>query len=183
MKRFLGVATVIGICVYAAVAFAGNLNTSGECPATGSDCELGHAGSTSLAIITDGGTVTFDGGITPSAWFSADMRVDTVASGTLGANRVTVVTASTDVDIADCSTATIGNWYTVVVRDASETVKIASLDSSDIFKVSGLALTAGEELDSPTAGATTAGSSVTLVCTANNRYTAIRTSGLWVDGG
>jgi hypothetical protein len=183
MKRFLGAATVVGICVYTAVAFAGNLNTSGKCPATGSDCELGHSGSTSLAVVTDGGTVTFDGSITADSWVDAIERVTTVASGLLSPNRVTVLSAGVDVTIADCETGTVGNWYTAVVRDASETVSISSVDASDIFYVSGLAMDGGDELDSPTAGATTAGASITLVCTQANVYIGIHASGLWVDGG
>jgi hypothetical protein len=183
MKRFLGVATVIGICVYAAVAFAGNLNTSAKCPATGSSCSIGHSGTTTFDIVTDGGTVTFDGTITPDSWVSAPARVSNAGSGALSTNRVSVVTATGDVTILNCSAASVGLWYTVVVRDASETVSISSEDASDIFYYSGLTMHAGDELDSPTAGATTAGASVTLVCTAQNAWTAIHTSGLWVDGG
>jgi hypothetical protein len=183
MKCFLEVATVIGICALALAAYAGNLNTSARCPTTGFDCELGHEGSTSFAIITDGGTVTIDGTVTADSFVEADYLVSTAASGTLSFNRATLVTAAGDITIADCRTTNIGHWYTIIVRDASETVSISSSDASDIFYVSGLTMHAGDELDSPTAGATTPGSSITLVCTEDDKYMAIHTSGLWVDGG
>jgi hypothetical protein len=53
MKRFLGVATVIGICALALTAYAGNLNTSGKCP-NAAACSLGLANTTTFTITTDG---------------------------------------------------------------------------------------------------------------------------------
>jgi hypothetical protein len=184
MKRFLGVATVIGICVYALAASAGNLSTSADCPEKGKLCELGHSGSTSLAIVTDGGTVTFDGSITADSWVSAELQVVDVVSGALSPNKISVVSTAAEVTIADCSSSTIGDWYTIVVRDHDETIEVVSLDTSDVIYYSGITAVAGDELDSPDdAGSDTAGASVTLVCVAANRYVGIHTVGLWVDGG
>jgi hypothetical protein len=183
MKRFLGVATVVGACVLALAATAGKLNTSGKCPATGSDCEIGHTGSTSFDIVTDGGTVTFDGTVSVDDWVSAPIRVTNYVSGALSPNGISVVTTAAEVTIADCETADVGDWYTIVVRDPTETIEIVSLDSSDVINYSGITPVAGDELDSPSEDGTTGGSSVTLVCVKADNYSAIHTSGLWVDGG
>jgi hypothetical protein len=186
MSRFLGVATVIGICALALAANAGNLNTSARCPGVeGRACEIGHSGSTAFVIITDGGEVTMDGSITTAdLWVDARLSVADVASGALSPNMISVVTTAAEVTIADCSSSTLGDWYTIVVRDHDETIEVVSLDSSDVIYYSGITAAAGDELDSPDdAGSDTAGSSVTLVCAADNRYVSIHTSGLWVDGG
>jgi hypothetical protein len=135
-------------------------------------------------IVTDGGEVTLDGSITAPSWVDAPLRVANAASGTLSSNRITVVSAAVEVTIQNCSASTIGDWYTIVVRDHDETIEVVSADASDVIYYSGITAAAGDELDSPDdSGSDTAGSSVTLVCTANNAYTAIHTSGLWVDGG
>ena len=136
-------------------------------------------------IGANGETITnsTDGVITFSGSLDAPRRVSTAASGTLSANRITTLTATADYTISDCTTAAVGRWYTVIVRDASETASILLADSSDVINYSGITPVAGDELDSPTAGATTAGSTVTLVCVADDNYSAINTVGLWVDGG
>jgi hypothetical protein len=175
MKYLISVVLAIGFCVlFCMTAHAGNLNTSGKCPTLGT-CTLGHAGTTSFTIVTDGGTVTLDGTV------SAKMKLASAASGTLSPNLVTLLTAEADYTIPDCSNATIGNWYTVIVRDANETASLLLADSSDIINFGGITPAAGEQLDSPTKGNTTAGTSVTLVCGRSNNYYSTKTVGLWVD--
>jgi hypothetical protein len=178
MKYFISAALVIGFCVLAATftAQSGNLNTSGKCPMWGT-CTLGNASNSSFTVVTDGGTVTLDGSVV------ASMVIASAASGALTPNRVTLLTAAADYTLPDCTAATVGDWYTVVVRDASETAKLLLADSSDIINYSGITPAAGDELDSPTADGTTAGSSVTLVCGSTNNYFSTKTVGLWVDGG
>ncbi len=237
MKRFLGVATVIGICALALTASAGNLNTSGKCPGnkacelgldsttslslntdgadlsvdatsntliltatttgsatfTGADAatpantifdttgagtvQVGSADVTAATIVTDGGTITFDGSIL------ALLKVSSAASGTLSTNRITLLTATGDYTLPDCEVGDIGTWYTLVVRDASETASILLADATDVINYSGITPAAGDELDSPTAGATTAGSTVTIVCTQADVFSVIHAVGTWVDGG
>jgi hypothetical protein len=185
MKRFLGVATVIGICALALAANAGNLNTSARCPGVeGRACEIGHSGSTSFEIVTDGGTVTIDGSITTAGlWVSAPLQIVNLTGGALTRNAVNVVSTATEVVISDCKTSLVGSWYTIVVRDHNETIEIRSFDSGDTIYYSGITAVAGDELDSPSEDGTTGGSSVTLLCTADDAYHSIATSGLWVDGG
>ncbi len=53
MKRFLGVATVIGICALAFAAHAGMINTSARC-APYAGCSIGDGNVTTFTITTDG---------------------------------------------------------------------------------------------------------------------------------
>jgi hypothetical protein len=159
------------------VALAVDLNTSGKCM-SGLSCNIGTATTTEITLTTDGGVVTVDGTITGGL-----RLVSAAASGALTINRTTLVTATADYSIPDnCDSAT-GSWVTIVLQDASETASI-SLPNEDIFVIGGLAaFDAGDELDSPTAGATTAGVSITLQCLATNKWYSTGTVGAWVDGG
>jgi hypothetical protein len=106
-----------------------------------------------------------------------------VASGVVVINTSTLLTATADYSIPDnCDSAT-GNWVTLTLQDASETASI-SLPNEDIFVIGGVAaFDTGDELDSPTAGATTAGVSITLQCLKTNEWSSTATVGAWVDGG
>jgi hypothetical protein len=69
------------------------------------------------------------------------------------------------------------------VENVDDTASI-SLPNEDIFVIGGLAaFDTGDELDSPTEGATTGGVSITLQCLKANEWHSTGTVGLWVDGG
>jgi hypothetical protein len=193
----------LGFLLIAGIAYTGNLNTSGKCPWAAA-CVLGHANSTSLTLTTDGGDVVMDGSVTSAlgmtattgditatagniiatvGYVEADIRVSTAATGGLSPNRVTVLTATADYTLVDCETTTVGSWHTLIVRDPSETVSISGGDATDVLEVGGLNLDAGDELDSPTAGVTTDGSSITFVCVAADLWMSTQIVGTWVDGG
>jgi hypothetical protein len=149
---------------------------------------LGGSSTTSASIVTDGGTVTFDGTIVGRA------SVVSLASGALTLNTVHLATAgAADYDIPDgaCDAAAdIGNWVTVVLEDASVVVSITSDDASNIISVPGLGLDAGDELDSVSTAAHE-GQHITLTClaaenwymTAGNLTNATGAAIAWADGG
>lgn len=101
--------------------------------------------------------------------------------GDLAANTITLATAAADYDLPDCEAANVGDWHLVIVQDAAETVSItvANDAANDTIVYKGLALGAGDELDSPGA----AQDSVRLICMADDTYYAIDNSGAWTDGG
>ena len=90
-----------------------------------------------------------------------------------------LVTAVGDVDLPDdCDSATFAS-VKIVVRDAGETVSVTLANSQeDTIKYPGLALTAGDEIDSP-GGAL---DELVLVCAETNTWYANGTAG-WTDGG
>jgi len=111
-------------------------------------------------------------------WGGRAKSVQTVASGVLSLNTVTLVTAAVTVTIPDqCDSAT-GNWVTVVVQDGSETVSI-DVDSGDTIKYVGLSMSAGDKLSSGGNELDT----VTLVCFSTNTWSATHVTGAaWTDG-
>lgn len=95
-------------------------------------------------------------------------------------NSIVITSGAADYDIpADqCDTAT-GKWLILKVT-AAVMPSLTSNDASDQFVTSdGTALTAGDELDGPG----TAGSQVTVVCMAANKWYVSGEIGTWVDGG
>jgi len=173
-------ATTTNAAVFTGADAAGASDTIYDTTGAGT-VAVGSADVTSVSIVTDGGTVTIDGTI--DATVVAPVSLVSLASGALTVNKVHIATAEADYDLPDsCDTAT-GNWVTVVVQDASETVSIGLTDTADTIQVGGLALDADDELDSPTAGATTAGASITLTCLAANTWFSTAAVGTWVDGG
>jgi hypothetical protein len=184
----------LALCLFALLAWgAENYNTSGRWVSTGAvtipdggnsaratSLTLGHSSMTSQSIVTDGGTVTVDG------YVQAKMGpIVTLASGALTLNTIHVATAAADYDIPDgaCNAAAdVGNWVTVIVRDVSEAISITSLDASNVIHAPGVALDAGDELDS-SAAATGDGEHITLVCTTAENWNATSSGGVWADGG
>lgn len=130
---------------------------------------IGISSGTSATVI-DTGTMTID----------APAKVASSTGGTLSTNTITLATAAADYDLPDeCDSAT-GAWATIIVRDASETVSITTLDTSDVFSYKGIAtLVANDEMDSPGAAL----DSVTFVCMAADSWIATANSGSWTDGG
>ena len=113
--------------------------------------------------------------------------VVSLASGTLTLNTVTLATAgATDFDVPDLScndAADIGNWFTIVVEDASTVIEIQPLDASNILIVEGLAQSAGEELDSCASGTENEGCSITMTCLAAEQWYSTARVGTWQVGG
>jgi len=118
-----------------------------------------------------------------------DARVSVVslASGVLTLNTVHLATAgATDFDVPDAScslAAHVGNWFTIVVEDASTVIEIQPLDASNILIVEGLAQSAGEELDSCASGTENEGCSITMTCLAAEQWYSTARVGTWAVGG
>lgn len=138
---------------------------------------IGSADVTGVSVITDGGTFSIDG------YGVGDKKIVSRAAGTLDVNTITEATATADYLLPDCTGAGAGVWVDVIVRDASETISLKPSNPNNIISYSGITPAAGDELDSPTAGATTAGSAISLVCLGANKWYSVGTVGLWVDGG
>ena len=114
-------------------------------------------------------------------------NVVSLASGVLTMNTVHLATAgATDFDVPDlsCAVATdIGNWFTIVVEDASTVIEIQPLDISNILIVEGLAQSAGDEVDSCASGTENEGCSITFTCLAADQWYSTARVGTWRVGG
>lgn len=138
---------------------------------------IGSADVTSVSVVTDGGTITLDGSTT------GIQPVATSTGGALTVNTITMATAAADYDLPDSCDSATGNWVTLVVADPSETASLTVSAAEDTIEVGGLNLDADDELDSPTAAATSDGSSITVVCAEANIWFSTAIVGTWVDGG
>ena len=145
--------------------------------------DTGTSGAITIGS-ADVGSVTV---LAAGGGFVAPVAVVSSASGTMPLNTITLATAgSTDHDVPDASCAAaadIGNWFTVVVEDASTVVEIQPLDTSNILIVEGLAQSAGEEVDSCSSGTENEGCSITFTCLAADQWYATARVGTWQVGG
>ena len=96
-----------------------------------------------------------------------------------------VVTEEIDVEIPDCEAATIGMNVCIEQGDASETISVAALSTSnDVFLMNGVTFggEAEHEIDSPgTAGSR--GADICLICTEDDLWRVKGREGTWIDGG
>lgn len=159
MKRILGLSTLVAVCIYAAVAYAGNLNTSGKCPSTG-NCQLGLAGTTRFTIDADDGLFFLQNGE------SINNALNSTFDFTRNTAGLVVITASDDDDIAALQIAQ-GGAAALTLGDSSTTA-ISVIADGGTVTIDGY-VQAQVNVVSQTAGAITI-NTVTLV-TAAGDYT------------
>ncbi len=149
--------------------------------------EYGDATTTAHTFTSDGlgGTVVLDGSVL------AQMPVVSQTAGAIVINTVTLVTAAGDYTIADdlCALAAdIGNWFTLIIEDASTVIVINPLDAVDVLYIPGVDIAAGDEADS-NSNANYEGAHITMVCMAVNGWYATSATAdidgtvMWIDGG
>lgn len=172
-------------------ATTGTMTIMGQDAADPSNLTIDTGTSGAITIgSADVGSVTV---LAAGGGFVAPAAVISMTAGTLTMNTVHLATAAGDYSIpaAGCTAAAdIGNWFTVVLEDASVVVVIAPLDDDDVITVPGLGLGAGDELDS-VSDAAHEGVSMTLTCLAlDNWYmtggtltNATFDALAWADGG
>ena len=150
--------------------------TTGDWRCISGACTLGASSATSVTVITDGGSIVMDGSITAS-------HVVTSGTATIVANTVHLASVAQDYNLPECSTATIGDWVTVIVRDVSEVVSLVPA-SGDTIHAPGTTTVLGidDELDSA-GGADDDGDFISLNCAQDNHWYATSIGCVWVDGG
>jgi hypothetical protein len=95
---------------------------------------------------------------------------------------IVLMTGAGEVGLWDCSTANIGTWAMVWVRDASEQVEVVMSGdtTNDLFVlVDGTELDADDEADM----ATTAGTKATFICLEENKWYVNSAADSVTDGG
>lgn len=95
---------------------------------------------------------------------------------------IILMTGAGEVGAWDCSTANIGSWFEVWVRDASEQVQIVDYGdtSNDLFVIkNGTALDVNDEVDL----ATTANKRYTFICLEENKWYIAAEDATSTDGG
>ena len=88
------------------------------------------------------------------------------------------MTTADEVTMWDCETANVGQYVMLWARDA-EKIEVVPASGDAIALFNGTALTAGNELDI----AATAGTKVTLMCTADDTWSVINETAASTDGG
>ncbi len=171
-------ATSTNTAIFQGADAAGLANTLFDTTGAGT-ITIGSADVTSIPVITDGGTLTIDGTISVTA--NAVSEISTAV--TLVANTVHVASEAADHTLPTCNAGAVGNWVTVIVRDASEIISIVP-DTGSTIAVPGTTtvLGADDELDSA-ATADDSGDFVTLICGAAAKWYGIAMGGVWTDGG
>lgn len=93
-----------------------------------------------------------------------------------------LMTAAGEVGLWDCSTATIGSWVTVWVRDAAEQVEVVMYGdtTNDLFRLKdGTELDANDEADMPVNG----NEQATFMCVEANKWYVLSEDAPVTDGG
>ena len=141
-------------------------------------------GTLSMTIAASTGNVTFNGDIIATGSIVGYLEgVSAAGAHTVSAAQdkggYILVTAVGDVDLPDvCDSATFAS-IKIVVRDVGETVSVTVANAGeDTLIYPGLALGAGDELDSPGAAL----DDLTCVCAETNNWYCNGTAG-WTDGG
>jgi hypothetical protein len=164
-----------------------NIQIQGDCP-TGTtaggdeDCDLAFSTQVAGALTEAFRIDTTDAGVQTvqaTAPWVGPAPVATSTGGALTINTITIATAAGDYDLPDnCDSAT-GDWATVYVRDAAETVSLTVTDATDQIHYPGLSLDANDELDSPGSAL----DQVTAVCMETGEWYVTGSTGSWTDGG
>jgi hypothetical protein len=94
---------------------------------------------------------------------------------------VVLMTAAGEVRLTDCSASTIGDFYTIFVRDASEQVQLVDgEDLTDVIRLkAGTELDANDEADLPIAG----NQAITVMCMESGKWYVIAGDAACTDGG
>jgi hypothetical protein len=120
---------------------------------------------------------TFDKPVQAPAKF-----VGLTAAATLTAaahnGAVVMMTTADEVTMWDCTTSTIGHFVTLWARDA-EKIEVVPASGDQFYLFDGTGIGANDELDM----AATAGTKVTLMCTADDSWSVITETAACTDGG
>jgi hypothetical protein len=89
-----------------------------------------------------------------------------------------MMTTADEVTMWDCTASTIGHWVTLWARDA-EKIEVVPASGDQFYLFNGTGIGANDELDI----AATAGTKVTLMCTAENEWRVVYETAACADGG
>ena len=88
------------------------------------------------------------------------------------------LTVAGEITLWDCETANVGDFLTLWARDA-EKIEVVPASGDQFVLFNGTAIGADDELDM----AATAGTKVTLMCTADDTWSVITETAACTDGG
>lgn len=152
------------------ITSAANLVTVGALNSGSITSGFGAINNGSSAITTTG---TIQGSVIFNSYSSAQTL--TAASHN---SSVVQMTVAGEVTMWDCETANIGQFTTLWARDA-EKIEVVPASGDHFVLFDGTALTANYELDM----AATAGTKVTLLCTADDTWSVYAETAACLDGG
>ncbi len=136
-----------------------------------------YDGASYIAIVDEDGQLLVNT-VQAAMNIIADNDGRSIAASEMNSIIITSGAADYDIPANQCDTVT-GKWITLKVT-AAVVPSLTSDDTADLFVLSdGTALDAQDELDGPG----TAGSQVTVVCMAANKWYVSGEIGTWVDGG
>jgi len=111
------------------------------------------------------------------AKFNSYVAARTATQADNGGGIIQMTTAD-EVTMWDCTAATIGNFVTLWARDA-EKIEVVPASGDQFYLFDGTGIGANDELDM----AATAGTKVTLMCTAENEWRVFSETAACADGG
>lgn len=112
----------------------------------------------------------------PAKFLSYDTAQTLTAATHNGA--LVMMTAAVEVTLWDCTASTIGHMVTLWARDA-EKIEVVPATDDQFYLFNGTGIGANDELDM----AATAGTKVTLMCTAANEWRVVFETAACADGG
>jgi len=168
----------------------------------GDDTEIAFGGTEALALDLDTGTanqvawknkttgstgitamdfgafnLSTTGTIQGSAKFNSYVAARTATQADNNGGIIQMTTAD-EVTMWDCTTSTVGNFVTMWARDA-EKIEVVPASGDQFYLFDGTGIGANDELDI----AATAGTKVTLMCTAENEWRVFSETAACADGG
>lgn len=93
-------------------------------------------------------------------------------------SSIVQMTVAAEVTMWDCETANVGDWVSLWARDA-EKIEVVPASGDQFVLFAGTAIGANDELDI----AATAGTKVTLICTADDTWSVYSETAASTDGG
>lgn len=120
---------------------------------------------------------TFDKPVQAPAKFVSFTGAATLTAAAHNGALVMMTTAD-EVTMWDCTASTIGHWVTLWARDA-EKIEVVPASGDQFYLFNGTGIGANDELDI----AATAGTKVTIMCTAENEWRVVYETAACADGG
>jgi hypothetical protein len=120
---------------------------------------------------------TFDKPVQAPAKFVSFTGAATLTAAAHNGALVMMTTAD-EVTMWDCTSTTIGHWVTLWARDA-EKIEVVPATDDQFYTFAGTGIGANDELDM----AATAGTKVTLMCTAASEWRVVYETAACADGG
>ena len=130
-----------------------------------------------VSALASNASINTTGIIQGSAKFNSYVAARTATQADNGGGVIQMTTAD-EVTMWDCTASTVGNFVTLWARDA-EKIEVVPASGDQFFLSDGTGIGANDELDI----AATAGTKVTIMCTAENEWRVFSETSACADGG